>query len=418
MESLSNVDLLNNIIKRKREMVIPGTPPEYQEIYTDCWKHNGNSRPDISLVVKNLSKIIISDDAGFENPQSRIHIQNEELKVHSNHPTVNKSAGFEVFINDLFEHFIDVFKKQFTESQPIMMKNYIKKREKNPVKVLFEMLSYPSHSWFTSMIGFFYMNGIGTVTDNQMAVEFCSIAANEIIHVSTNSPSLMKLYHTNKEIGTMILAEMYLEGTEVADCYIDGLGVEKNQEKAFELYLKSAEKGIPIGQNNVGWCYINGIGTPKNTAKGFVWNMKSALAGNINAIHDVGHCYSNGIYVDKDYQTGFRWCLKAAEKGVLDVQCYLGNCYERGLGIDVDQVKAFEWYKKAAKSIRKIVTTKILCDTKNATLCKMGDTKFPITLVLFITICKILYDHKVVNLSLNSSNIICKKKQIFTNLEY
>ncbi|RHZ59067.1 hypothetical protein Glove_365g218 [Diversispora epigaea] len=376
MESFSNVDLLNNIIKRKREMVIPGTPPEYKEIYTDCWKHNGNSRPDISLVVENLSKIIISD-AGFENPQSQIHIQNDELKVHSNHPTVNKSAGFEVFINDLFEHFIDIFKKQFTESQPIMMKNYIKKREKNPVKVLYEMISYPSHSWFTSMIGFFYMNGIGTITDNQMAVKFCSIAANEIIHVSTNSPSLMKLHKTNKEIGTMILAEMYLEGvgvekdakkafqifsklanrgsfisalTEVADCYVDGLGVKKNQEKAFELYLKSAEKGIPIGQSNVGWCYINGIGTPKNTAKGFVWNMKSALAGNIDAIHDVGHCYSNGISVDKNYQTGFRWCLKAAEKGVLGVQCYLGNCYEKGHGIDVDQVKAFEWYKKAAES--------------------------------------------------------------------
>jgi serine/threonine protein kinase len=34
MESLSNVDLLNNIAKGKRETVIPGTPPKYKEIYT------------------------------------------------------------------------------------------------------------------------------------------------------------------------------------------------------------------------------------------------------------------------------------------------------------------------------------------------------------------------------------------------
>ncbi|RHZ67585.1 hypothetical protein Glove_300g121 [Diversispora epigaea] len=53
MESSSNVDLLNNIAKGKREVAIPGTPYKCKEIYTDCWNHNGNSRPDISQVVEN-----------------------------------------------------------------------------------------------------------------------------------------------------------------------------------------------------------------------------------------------------------------------------------------------------------------------------------------------------------------------------
>ncbi|RHZ85878.1 hypothetical protein Glove_59g12 [Diversispora epigaea] len=124
MESLSNADLLNNIAKGKREMVVPGTPPKYKEIYNDCWKHNGNSRPDISQVVKNLSEIIISD-ASFENetlqsqPQNVtdeiisvkseklniLNIQNK-LKVHSDPPFVNKTAEFGVFIKDLFENFL------------------------------------------------------------------------------------------------------------------------------------------------------------------------------------------------------------------------------------------------------------------------------------------------------------------------
>jgi len=34
MESLPNVDLLNNISKGKRERAIPGTPHKYKEIYT------------------------------------------------------------------------------------------------------------------------------------------------------------------------------------------------------------------------------------------------------------------------------------------------------------------------------------------------------------------------------------------------
>ncbi|RHZ70075.1 hypothetical protein Glove_275g4 [Diversispora epigaea] len=59
MESSSNIDLS----KRKSEMAIP-------EIYTDCWKHNGDSRPDISQVFKILSEIIIIDaSVEFETSQ-------------------------------------------------------------------------------------------------------------------------------------------------------------------------------------------------------------------------------------------------------------------------------------------------------------------------------------------------------------
>ncbi|RHZ81008.1 hypothetical protein Glove_130g199 [Diversispora epigaea] len=392
MESLSNVDLLNNIIKGKREMVAPGTPPKYKEIYTDCWKHNGNSRPNISQVLKNLSEIIITDES-FENeiPQSQPHnvtdeiisvklenlnIQNEEPKVHSGPPFVNKSEEFEVFIKDLFEILVGNIKNQYADSQPIMMKNYIKEHRKNPVEVLYEMISHPSHSWFTSMIGSFYKNGIGTVIDNQMAFKFFSKAANEIIDAfSSKSPYLVKLYNTNKEIGTMLLADMYLAGlgvekdvkkafqiycklvdegsffitSDVANCYLNGYYVEKNEEKAFELYLKSAEKGLPVAQSMVGLCYIDGIGTRKDAAEGFQWYMKSAFAGNTYAIWNVGYCYSNGIGVDRDYQKAFKWILEAAEKGEFSAQYYLGNCYKNGYGIIKDQVKAFEWFMKAAE---------------------------------------------------------------------
>ncbi|RHZ80902.1 hypothetical protein Glove_130g202 [Diversispora epigaea] len=385
---MSNVDLLSNIVKGKREIVIPGTPPKYKEIYTDCWKHNGNSRPNISQVVKNLSEIIISD-ASFENEtQSRspnvtdeiisvklekLNIQNEELEVHSDLPFLDKLAEVEVFIKELFEFFIDIIKKQFTNSQPIMMKNYIKEHKKNPVKILYEMIrhSHPSHSWFTSMIGFFYKNGIGTITDNQMAFKFFSIAANEIIDASSpDSSSLMKLYNINKEFGNMFLADMHLIGlgvekdvkkayqiysklanegsfkalVEIAYYYENGFGVEKNEEKAFELFLKSAEKGLTIAQNKVGLCYIDGIGTPKDAAKGFSWYMKSALDGNIDAIFNVGCCYKNGIGVNRDYQKAFKWILKAAEKGESAAQYNLGTYYEAK-----DKVKAFDWYKKAAE---------------------------------------------------------------------
>ncbi|RHZ80969.1 hypothetical protein Glove_130g169 [Diversispora epigaea] len=388
MESLSNVDLLNNILKGKREMVTPGTPSKYKEIYIDCWKHNGNSRPDISQVVKNLSELIISDAIGTPRSQPRNvtngiisvklekqNIQNEESKVHSDPLSVDKSAEVKVFIKDLFEFFIGLYEKQDSEIHPIMIKNYIRKHKKNPVEILCEIISHPSHSLFTSLIGFFYKNGIGTITDNQMAFKFFSIAANEIIDTSSsNSSSLMKLYNTNKEIGTISLADMHLNGTgvgkdtkafqiyskladegslialiSVAYCYQNGFGVKKNEEKAFELWLKSAEKGILVAQSRVGWCYRYGIGTPKDVAKGFQWCLKAALAGNIGAICNTGFCYNNGEGVVENKKEAFKWYLKAAVQGNSGAQYNLGNCLENGNGINKDQTEAFEWYKKAAE---------------------------------------------------------------------
>ncbi|RHZ70103.1 hypothetical protein Glove_275g90 [Diversispora epigaea] len=386
MESSSNIDLLKNIAKGKREMTIPGTPQKYKEIYTDCWKHNGNSRPDISQVVKNLSEIVISDArVEFGTSQSQpynvtdiklenLNIQNEEPEIKPDHSFIDVTTEVNGFVNDLFEFFIDVRTKQVRMVQPIMIKKYIREYKKNPVKILYEMIRHPYHYLLTSLIGFFYQYGIGTVVDNQMAFKFFDL---EIIETpSSNSSSLTKLYNSNKEINTISLANMYLNGTgvekdttkafriyqklsnkeslialnSVAFCYEYGLGVEKNEEKAFETYLKSAEKGYIVAQFNVGRCYVNGIGIEIDKTKGFQCCIKSARAGDINAMCNLGYYYFSGIGVDKDEKEAFKWYPKAAEKGLSMAQHNLGCCYETGYGIDRDEVKAFEWYKKAAEN--------------------------------------------------------------------
>ncbi|RHZ85380.1 hypothetical protein Glove_66g47 [Diversispora epigaea] len=385
----SNIDLLNSV-KGKREIIIPGTPSKYKETYTDCWKHDEISRPNISQVVKNLSEIIISDTS-FENVEPRpynvkdeiISVKLEKLNMQNEEPTikpgptfVDVSSDINVFIKDLFEFFIDLRKKQFHEMRPIMIKNYIREHKKNPVEILYEMIRHPSHHLFTCLIGFFYEYGIGTVVDYQMAFKFFNLAANEIIETSSsNSSSLKKLYDINKEMGAISLANMYSDGLGVekdtkkafqiyykfaakgslialgaiAYCYDEGHGVEKNEEKAFELYLKSAKKGSIGSQYNVGLCYMRGTGTVKDKAKGFQWILKSACAGNAIAIREIGYCYNNGKGVVKDRKEAFKWILKAAEEGFSMAQRNLGYFYENGYGIDENREKAFEWYKKAAE---------------------------------------------------------------------
>ncbi|CAG8828979.1 26195_t:CDS:2, partial [Dentiscutata erythropus] len=60
------------------ETIIPGTPPKYKELYTECRKHDKNSRPNISQVEEILSGIIISDEI-VPLPQSQPHSISYEI---------------------------------------------------------------------------------------------------------------------------------------------------------------------------------------------------------------------------------------------------------------------------------------------------------------------------------------------------
>ncbi|RHZ64142.1 hypothetical protein Glove_326g22 [Diversispora epigaea] len=370
------IDLINDIIlKGKREKSLPGIPLKYKKIYTDCLKPHGNSRPGIFEVVNDLSEINIISDIDAKN---KFEKSNEEEIPSINSITTETNDYNIIFIKKLFELFIDIFKIQSQEMRPIMIKNYIREHNLNSVKILHKMIRYPFHYWFTSLIGFFYQYGIGTVIDNQMAFKFFNLAASERIYIKNISSnfSLRKFNHVNKEIGIIYLAHMYFHGrgvekdlkksyqiySKVADegseialnavayCYDNGFGVEKNDEKAFELYLKSAKKGSIVAQYNVSECYKDGIGIAKDEVKGFQLHLKSALSGNTDAIHNTGHCLNNGIGVAVDEKEAIKWYFKGAEKGDPMTQHNLGCCYKNGEGIYRDYKKAFEWYKKSAEN--------------------------------------------------------------------
>lgn len=54
---------------------------------------------------------------------------------------------------------------------------------------------------------------------------------------------------------------------------------EKNAEKAYQYYLKSAEKDYPFAMLNVANRLVNGIGCSKNMKEAFNWYEKAAKYG-------------------------------------------------------------------------------------------------------------------------------------------
>ncbi len=66
--------------------------------------------------------------------------------------------------------------------------------------------------------------------------------------------------------------------------YALGLGVEKDEVRAMEWYLRSAMKGHPGAQSGVGWYYEVGIGLPApDLVRAYMWYVLSAIGGDPDA---------------------------------------------------------------------------------------------------------------------------------------
>lgn len=66
--------------------------------------------------------------------------------------------------------------------------------------------------------------------------------------------------------------------------YALGLGVERDDERAFEWYLRSAMKGHPGAQSGVGWYYEVGRGMPApDLVRGYMWYVLSSIGGDPDA---------------------------------------------------------------------------------------------------------------------------------------
>ncbi|MEM9107812.1 MAG: tetratricopeptide repeat protein [Pseudomonadota bacterium] len=66
--------------------------------------------------------------------------------------------------------------------------------------------------------------------------------------------------------------------------YAMGLGVPRDDTRAFEWYLRSAMKGHPGAQSGVGWYYEVGRGMPEpDLVRAYMWYVLSAIGGDPDA---------------------------------------------------------------------------------------------------------------------------------------
>jgi TPR repeat protein len=74
-----------------------------------------------------------------------------------------------------------------------------------------------------------------------------------------------------------------------------GREVPKDQEKAFQLFLEAAERGLVFAQHSVAVAYYEGLGCPIDETKAVVYFMKAANQGFVPSLRNLAEIYRRGF---------------------------------------------------------------------------------------------------------------------------
>jgi TPR repeat protein len=126
---------------------------------------------------------------------------------------------------------------------------------------------------------------------------------------------------------------------------------EKNYREKISTWKESAEQGNAEAQMLMSACYLLGIGVPKNPEKAMEWLRKSAAQGFSAAQYDLADDYFYGLAgIDKDEHMATLLFRRSAEQGYAPAQLRLGLGYAYGRGVPQDYEKAAYWYARAAEN--------------------------------------------------------------------
>ena len=174
----------------------------------------------------------------------------------------------------------------------------------------------------------------------------------------------------------------------MADCYLDGKGVQKDFNKGIQLLteLNMAEPGLDVvfqianrldkhgsvdkamrwykklpysllekvshenAEDNLyaGVLHEKGIGTPQDSTTALHYYILAAEKGNIEAKYKAGSWLLNGRGTMIDKARGYPLIEQAAQAGHADAQCELGICYHRGTMVEKNIERSNAWIKKSA----------------------------------------------------------------------
>ncbi|MCH5318649.1 MAG: sel1 repeat family protein [Paramuribaculum sp.] len=130
----------------------------------------------------------------------------------------------------------------------------------------------------------------------------------------------------------------------VADCYLQGIGVQKDPAKAVPYLEMAAKKNNVTAVRTLGMTYLNA----KKFSDAAGWFKKGSSLGDVTSTYYYGKMLLDGQGVKQDKKDGVNYMLKAADSGLPQAMYVLGTCYMNGDGVNKSPEQAVKWYKQAS----------------------------------------------------------------------
>ena len=130
----------------------------------------------------------------------------------------------------------------------------------------------------------------------------------------------------------------------LAVMYENGFGTYSNKQKAWDLYLASADQKFSPAYRKIAQLIEEGEAPASFTGRELEYYIKAAERNDIDAIHDV----IRFLEKDPDRQKElFSWCQRGAQLNNGKCICKLGKLYFYGMGTEMDEFKAMNCFRKA-----------------------------------------------------------------------
>ena len=118
-----------------------------------------------------------------------------------------------------------------------------------------------------------------------------------------------------------------------ADFYLEGKGVEKDEDRGRNLLMKAAEAGNPVANLRVAAALLSAEKpAPADVMAGYGHLLAASNGGLSQAQNELGLLYLSGKLGLADGPAGVAWLTRAAQGGNAQAQNNLATLYERGLG--------------------------------------------------------------------------------------
>jgi TPR repeat protein len=127
-----------------------------------------------------------------------------------------------------------------------------------------------------------------------------------------------------------------------------GMAAQVRKQPRIAMIEAAAKVGDPAAQFELGQLWLQGIGRERNDWRAFQAFEKSAEGGHLDGIHMLARCYARGIGTSIDRRQAAHLFSLAADKDHAEGMYGFAMALANGRGIEANPVVATEWLKKAA----------------------------------------------------------------------